>query len=215
MSIFRQQRRFHIQLTVCSEIISIMFEMKNESDAGISGKKKNEDHFKKLDKDRNNKGCEYAILVSLLEKESDYYNCGIVDISHKYPKMYVIRPQFFIPIITLLYNSAMKSVQYKNELAIVKSQQLDITNFEEKLAEFKDGFQRNVELFNKQYQASIDAIDKSMNYLQKTKDSLVKAHNNLRLANNKAQDVTTKKLTHNNPTMQARFREARSLPDGK
>ncbi len=198
-----------------SEIISIMFEMKNESDAGISGKKKNEDHFKKLDKDRNDKGCEYAVLVSLLEKESEYYNCGIVDISHKYPKMYVVRPQFFIPIITLLYNSAMKSVQYKNELAIVRSQQVDITNFENELEAFKGGFQRNVDLFAKQYQASIDAIDKSMDYLQKTKDSLTKAANNLRLANNKAQDVTIKRLTRNNPTMQARFSEIRSLPNGE
>ena len=198
-----------------AEIISIMFEMKNEGDAGISGKKKNEDHFKKLDKDRSDKGCEYAILVSLLEKESEYYNGGIVDVSHKYPKMYVVRPQFFMPIITLLYNSAMKAVEYKNELAIVRSQQVDITNFENELEAFKSGFQRNVDLFAKQYQASIDAIDKSMDYLQKTKDSLTKAANNLRLANNKAQDVTIKRLTRNNPTMQARFSEAKSLPEGE
>lgn len=206
---------FREQTSEGAEIISIMFEMKNEGDSGPSAKKKNEDYLKKLDKDRTEKGCEYAVLVSLLERDSDYYNGGIVDMSHRFPKMYVIRPQFFIPIITLLYNASMKSVEYKNELEIVKSQQEDVTNFENELEAFKNGFQRNVDLFAKQYQASIDAIDKSMDYLQKTKDSLTKAANNLRLANNKAQDVTIKRLTRNNPTMQARFRDSRLISGGE
>lgn len=189
-----------------TEIVSIMFEMKNENDSTAT-KKKNEDFFKELDKDRTEKGCEYAILVSLLEPESELYNSGIVDVGHRYPKMYVIRPQFFIPMITLLRNAAMKSLEYKTELALVRSQNTDITNFEEKLEKFKTGFARNYDLAARQFQEAIDEIDKSINHLQKTKDALLKSGNNLRLANDKAQDVTIKKLTHNNPTMKAKFAE--------
>jgi len=189
-----------------TEIVSIMFEMKNESDTTAT-KKKNEDFFKELDKDRNEKGCEYAILVSLLEPDSELYNTGIVDVSHRYPKMYVIRPQFFLPMITLLRNAAMSSIQYKTELALVRSQNTDITNFEEKLEKFKTGFARNYDLATRQFQDAIDEIDKSISHLQKTKDALLSSGRNLRLANDKAQDVTIKKLTHNNPTMKAKFSE--------
>ena len=189
-----------------TEIVSIMFEMKNENDATAT-KKKNEDFLKELDKDRNDKGCEYAILVSLLEPDSELYNSGIVDVGHRYPKMYVIRPQFFIPMITLLRNAAMKSLEYKTELALVRSQNTDITHFEEKLEKFKTGFARNYELASQQFQDAIDEIDKSINHLQKTKDALLNSSRNLRLANDKAQDVTIKKLTHNNPTMKAKFEE--------
>ena len=189
-----------------NEIVSIMFEMKNESDTTAT-KKKNEDFLKELDKDRNEKGCEYAVLVSLLEPESELYNSGIVDVSHRFPKMYVIRPQFFIPMITLLRNAAMNALQYKAELALVKSQSIDVTNFEEKLETFKDGFARNYELAGKKFQKAIDEIDKSIDHLQKTKDALLGTDRNLRLANDKAQDVTIKKLTRGNPTMKAKFDE--------
>ncbi len=187
-----------------TEIVSIMFEMKNENDETAS-KKKNEDFFKELDKDRNEKGCEYAILVSLLEPENEFYNTGIVDVFHRYPKMYVVRPQFFIQIITLLRNAAMKSLEYKTELALVKAQNIDITNFENDLEQFKSGFSRNYELASKQFQKAVDEIDKSIDHLQKTKEALLKSSNNLRLANDKAQDVTLKKLTKNNPTMKTKF----------
>jgi hypothetical protein len=191
-----------------TEIVSIMFEMKNENDATAS-KKKNEDFLKELDKDRNEKGCEYAVLVSLLEADNELYNGGIVDVSHRYPKMYVIRPQFFIPIITLLRNASMAALAYKSELAIVKAQNIDITTFETELESFKSGFARNYDLASRQFESAIDEIDKSMNHLQKTKDSLLKSVNNLRLANNKAQDVTIKRLTKNNPTMASKFDEVR------
>lgn len=189
-----------------NEIISIMFEMKNEGDE-TSTKKKNEDFLKELDKDRNEKKCEYAVLVSLLEAESEYYNSGIVDVSYKYPKMYVVRPQFFIPIITLLRNAAMSSLQYKAELALVKNQNIDITNFEEKINTFKEGFARNYELASKKFKIAIEEIDKTIDHLQKTKDALLSSDNNLRLANQKAEDLTIKKLTHGNPTMKAKFDE--------
>lgn len=189
-----------------NEIISIMFEMKNESDE-TSTKKKNEDFFKELDKDRTEKRCEYAVLVSLLEAESEYYNIGIVDVSHRHNKMYVVRPQFFIPIITLLRNAAMNSLQYKSELALVKSQNLDITNFEEKLNKFKDGFARNYDLASRKFKDAIDGIDKTIKELQKTKDALLSSENNLRLANEKTEDLTIKKLTHGNPTMKSMFDE--------
>ena len=189
-----------------NEVVSIMFEMKNESDTTAT-KKKNEDFLKELDKDRTEKGCEYAVLVSLLEPESELYNSGIVDVSHRYPKMYIIRPQFFIPMITLLRNAAMNSMEYKTELALVKSQSIDVTNFEEKLEKFKDGFGRNYDLASRKFQTAIDEIDKSINHLQKTKDALLGTDRNLRLANDKAQDVTIKKLTRGNPTMKAKFDE--------
>jgi hypothetical protein len=189
-----------------TEIVSIMFEMKNESDTTAT-KKKNEDFFKELDKDRVAKGCEYAILVSLLEPDSELYNTGIVDVFHRYPKMYVIRPQFFIPIITLLRNAAMKSLEYKTELALVKSQSIDITNFENDLDQFKTGFAKNYDLASRKFQTAIDEIDKSIDHLQKTKDALLGTDRNLRLANDKAQDVTIKKLTRKNPTMAAKFDE--------
>ncbi len=188
-----------------TEIVSIMFEMKNESDT-TSTKKKNEDFLKELDKDRNEKGCEYAVLVSLLEPESELYNSGIVDVFHRYPKMYVIRPQFFLPIITLLRNAAMKSLEYKTELALVKAQNVDITNFENDLETFKSAFARNYDLASRKFQKAIDEIDKSINHLQKTKDALLGTDRNLRLANNKAQDVTIKKLTRKNPTMAEKFK---------
>ena len=187
-----------------NEIISIMFEMKNEGDETAT-KKKNEDFFKELDKDRNEKKCEYAVLVSLLETESEYYNSGIVDVSHKYSKMYVVRPQFFIPIITLLRNAAMNSIQYKAELALVRSQNIDITNFEEKMNNFKDGFARNYDLASRKFKDAIDGIDKTIKELEKTKAALVSSENNLRLANEKTEDLTIKKLTHNNPTMKSKF----------
>lgn len=192
-----------------TEIVSIMFEMKNESDTTAT-KKKNEDFFKELDKDRTEKGCEYAVLVSLLEPDSELYNSGIVDVSYRYPKMYVIRPQFFIPMITLLRNAATNALQYKQELALVKAQNIDVTNFENDLNKFKDAFSRNYDLASRQFQTAIDEIDKSINHLQKTREALLKSDNNLRLANDKAQDVTVKKLTRKNPTMAAKFKEISS-----
>ena len=193
-----------------AEIVSIMFEMKNESDETAS-KKKNEDFLKELDKDRNEKSCEYAVLVSLLEPDSELYNSGIVDVSHRYRKMYVVRPQFFIPIITLLRNAAQNSLKYKTELAMVKAQNIDITNFESDLEAFKTGFARNYELASKKFKTAIDEIDKTIDHLQKTKDALLGSENNLRLANNKADDLTVKKLTKGNPTMAAKFS---ALKDG-
>ncbi|MDP4684446.1 MAG: DUF2130 domain-containing protein [Crocinitomicaceae bacterium] len=193
-----------------NEIISIMFEMKNEADTTAT-KKKNEDFLKELDKDRSEKKCEYAVLVSLLDADSDYYNTGIVDVSYKYPKMYVVRPQFFIAIITLLRNAAMSSLQYKAELALVKSQNIDITNFEDKMNKFKEGFARNYDLASRKFKDAIDGIDKTIRELQKTKEALMSSENNLRLANEKTEDLTIKKLTHNNPTMKAKFDE---LPKG-
>lgn len=187
------------------EIISIMFEMKNENDTTVA-KKKNENFLKELDKDRLEKKCEYAILVSMLEPENELYNSGIVDMFYRYPKMYVIRPQFFISIITLLRNAAMKSLNYKKELALVKSQNVDITNFENDLAQFKDAFGKNYQLASKQFQTAIDEIDKSIDHLQKTKDALLKTARNMRLANDKAQDVTVKRLTRKNPTMADKFK---------
>ena len=191
-----------------TEYISIMFEMKNEADA-TEKKHKNEDFFKKLDEDRKKKGCEYAVLVSLLEQDNELYNNGIVDVSYKYPKMYVIRPQFFMPIITLLVNASKKSLEYKKELAIAKSQSLDITNFENKLIEFKDKFGRNYRLASEKFQAAIDQIDNSIKALQKTKEALLGSENNLRLALDKAEDLTIRKLTYKNPTMKALFEKAR------
>ena len=187
-----------------TEIISIMFEMKNEGEETAT-KKKNDDFLKELDKDRTEKKCEYAVLVSLLESESELYNSGIVDMSYKYPKMYVVRPQFFIPIITLLRNAAMTSLKYKTELALVKSQNIDITNFEDKMNTFKEGFARNYDLASRKFKEAIDEIDKTISHLQKTKDALLSSENNLRLANEKAEDLTIKKLTHGNPTMKAKF----------
>jgi hypothetical protein len=192
-----------------TRIVSIMFEMKNEND-DTEKKKKNEDFFKKLDKDRTDKGCEYAILVSMLETDSDLYNTGIVDVSYKYPKMYVVRPQFFIPIITLLRNAAINSLQYKTELALVKSQQIDVTNFETELELFKTAFARNYDLASRHFQTAIEEIDKSILHLQKTKDALLTTSNNLRLANNKSQDVTVRRLTRNNPTMAAKFEDLKN-----
>jgi hypothetical protein len=189
-----------------TEIVSIMFEMKNESDTTAT-KKRNEDFLKELDKDRTEKGCEYAVLVSLLEPDSELYNSGIVDVFHRYPKMYIIRPQFFLPIITLLRNAAMKSLEYKTELALVKAQNVDITNFENDLDKFKTAFAKNYDLASRKFQTAIDEIDKSIDHLQKTKDALLSTDRNLRLANNKAQDVTIKKLTRRNPTMAVKFDE--------
>ncbi len=188
------------------EILSIMFEMKNENDETAT-KKKNEHFFKELDKDRHEKQCEYAILVSLLEADNELYNTGIVDVSYQYPKMYVVRPQFFIPIITLLRNAAMNSLQYKQELALMRDQHIDITHFEEDLETFKKGFARNYELASKKFQSAIDEIDKTIKSLEKTKAALLSSENNLRLANNKAEDLTVKKLVKNNPTMKQRFEE--------
>jgi len=187
-----------------NEIISIMFEMKNENDE-TSTKKRNEDFFAKLDKDRRDKGCEYAVLVSLLESDNEFYNTGIVDVSYKYEKMYVVRPQFFIPIITLLRNAAMNSMEYKAELNLMRNQNIDITNFEEKINAFKTGFARNYDLASRKFKTAIDEIDKTISHLQKTKDALLSSENNLRLANNKADDLTIKKLTYGNPTMKAKF----------
>ena len=187
-----------------NEIVSIMFEMKNESDT-TSTKRKNEDFLRELDKDREEKGCEYAVLVSLLELDNEFYNTGIVDVFYKYEKMYVIRPQFFIPIITLLRNAAMHSLTYKSELALIREQNIDVTNFESKLEDFKTAFGKNYDLASRKFSTAIDEIDKSINHLQKTKDALLSTANNLRLANNKAQDVTIKRLTRNNPTMAAEF----------
>ena len=190
------------------EYVSIMFEMKNEMETTAT-KHKNEDFFKKLDDDRKAKGCEYAVLVSLLEPDNELYNNGIVDVSYRYPKMYVIRPQFFMPIITLLANAAKKSLEYRKELAIAKSQSLDITNFENKLIEFKDKFGRNYRIASEKFQDAIKEIDKSIAALQKTKDALLGSENNLRLALDKAEDLTIRKLTYRNPTMKALFDEAR------
>lgn len=189
-----------------TEIVSIMFEMKNESD-GTATKHRNEDFLRELDKDRTEKGCEYAVLVSLLEPDSELYNTGIVDVSHRYPKMYVVRPQFFIPIITVLRNAAMNSLTYKAELALVKAQSVDITTFEADLESFKTGFARNYDLASRRFQLAIDEIDKSIDHLQKTKDALLGTDRNLRLANDKAQDVTIKKLIRGNLTMTEKFAE--------
>lgn len=188
------------------EIVSIMFEMKNEMDT-TSTKKKNEDFLKELDKDRREKNCEYAVLVSLLEPENELYNSGIVDMSHKFPKMYVIRPQFFIPIITLLRNAVLNSLQYKQELAVIRSQNIDISNFEESMNDFKEKFARNYEIASKKFKTAIEEIDKTIDHLQKTKEALLSSENNLRLANNKAEDLSIKRLTKNNPTMAAKFAE--------
>jgi hypothetical protein len=189
-----------------NEIISIMFEMKNESDETAT-KKRNEDFLRELDKDRTEKKCEYAVLVTLLETENELYNTGIVDVSHKYPKMYVVRPQFFIPIITLLRNAAMNSLKYKVELALVKSQNIDITNFEDNIIKFKEGFAKNYDLASRRFKTAIEEIDKTIDHLQKTKDALLSSENNLRIANNKADDLTIKRLTRGNPTMSAKFEE--------
>ena len=192
-----------------AEFVSVMFEMKNESDTTAT-KKKNEDFFKELDKDRSEKGCEYAVLVSLLEPDNELYNTGIVDVSHRYPKMYVIRPQFFIPMITLLRNAAQNSLQYKSELARVREQNIDITNFEAELDEFRSGFARNYNLASRKFKTAIEEIDKTIDHLQKTKEALLGSENNLRLANNKADDLTIKKLTRGNPTMAAKFEELKA-----
>lgn len=189
-----------------NEIVSIMFEMKNEADKTAT-KHKNEDFLKELDKDRKEKKCEYAVLVSLLEADNDYYNDGIVDVSHLYDKMYVIRPQFFIPMITLIRNLANKSLEYKKELDVIKNQNIDITHFEENINTFKEGFGRNYRLAAERFQKAIEEIDKTIDHLQKTKEHLLKTNDNLRLANNKAEDLTIKRLTHNNPTMSKMFEE--------
>ncbi|MBK7690368.1 MAG: DUF2130 domain-containing protein [Bacteroidetes bacterium] len=195
-----------------NEIISVMFEMKNEGDETVL-KKKNEDFFKELDKDRREKNCEYAVLVTLLEADNELYNTGIYDVSHKYEKMYVVRPQFFIPIITLLRNAAMNSMKAKAELALVKNQNVDITNFENKINAFKEGFAKNYDLASRQFKTAIDEIDKTIDHLHKTKDALLSSVNNLRLANNKAEDLTIKKLTAGNPTMKAKFSELSNTDD--
>jgi hypothetical protein len=192
-----------------SEIVSIMFEMKNECDTTVT-KKKNEDFLKELDKDRREKGCEYAVLVSLLEPSSELYNVGIVDMLHRFPKMYVVRPQFFVPIITLLRNAAMKSIEYRAELALIKAQHIDITNFENDLDSFKTSFEKNFGLAATKFQKAIDEIDKSIDHLQKTKDALIGTNRNLRLANNKAQDITIKKLVRGNTTMAEKFNRINS-----
>lgn len=194
------------------EYVSIMFEMKNEMDE-TSTKHKNEDFFKKLNADRNAKKCEFAVLVSLLEPDSELYNTGIVDVSHRYPKMYVIRPQFFIPLITLLVQTSKKSLEYKKQLVIAQSQSVDVTKFEQQLLDFKDKFGRNYRLASEKFQTAIEEIDKSIQHLQKIKDALIGSENNLRLANDKAEELTIKKLTRNNPTMKAKFEEARILDE--
>lgn len=191
-----------------NEIISIMFEMKNEADDSVN-RKTNESHFKKLDADRKKKNCEYAVLVSLLEPENELYNAGITDVSYRFEKMYVIRPQFFIPIITLLRNAALSSLQYRKELALVRQQNIDVTNFEDQLADFKDKFGRNYRIASQKFQKAIEEIDKSIDHLQKIKDNLIGSENQLRLANDKAEDLTVKKLTRKNPTMKALLDEAR------
>ena len=187
-----------------TEIVSIMFEMKNEADE-TSTKHKNEDFFKELDKDRKEKKCEYAVLVSLLEIDNEYYNTGIIDVSHRYDKMYVIRPQFFIPLITLIRGLAMNSLKYKKELQIIENQNIDISHFEENMNAFKEGFSRNYRLASEKFKKAIDEIDKTIDHLQKTKEALLSSENNLRLANNKAEDLTIKKLTHNSETMREMF----------
>lgn len=188
------------------EFISIMFEMKNEMDETAT-KKKNEDFLKELDKDRREKNCEYAVLVSLLEPDSELYNSGIVDMSHRYPKMYVIRPQFFIPMITILRNAAQNALQYRQELAVIRSQNIDISRFEDDMNDFKEKFSRNFRIASERFQKAIDEIDKTIDHLQKTKEALLSSENNLRLANNKAEDLTIKRLTRNNPTMKAKFEQ--------
>ena len=193
-----------------TEIVSIMFEMKNEADTTAT-KKRNEDFLKELDKDRNEKGCEYAVLVSLLESDSDLYNTGIVDMGYRYPKMYVVRPQFFIPMITLLRNAATNALKYKQELALIKEQNIDITHFEENLENFKDAFSKNYDIASRKFQTAVAEIDKSIDHLQKTKDALLSSDRQLRLANDKAQDVTIKKLTRNNETMTQKFKELGDL----
>ena len=205
--IFREENEAGI------EVVSIMFEMKNESDTTAT-RHKNEDFFKELDKDRAEKKCEYAVLVTLLEPENELYNSGIVDVSHRYPKMYVVRPQFFIPMITLLRNAALNSLKYKTELELVKTQNIDITNFENQLDAFKDGFARNYDLASRRFHTAIEEIDKAIDRLQKVKDALLGSERNLRLANNKAQDVTVKKLTRRNPTMAAKFAELEAARSG-
>ena len=197
-----------------NEIVSIMFEMKNENDTTAT-KHKNEDFFKKLDSDRKKKGCEYAVLVTLLEPESELYNTGIVDVSYRYEKMYVIRPQFFIPMITLLRNAAMSALVYKQELELVRQQNIDVTEFEEKLLGFQEGFNRNYDLASRKFQTAIDEIDTTIKHLQKVKDNLISSENNLRLANDKAQGLTIRKLTRNNPTMKAAFAEAREAREAR
>ncbi|MBU4537605.1 MAG: DUF2130 domain-containing protein [Weeksellaceae bacterium] len=192
-----------------NEIISIMFEMKNEGDETAT-KKRNEDFIKELDKDRTEKKCEYAVLVTLLEAENELYNGGIVDVSHKYNKMYIVRPQFFIPIITLLRNAALNSMKFKAELNLIKNQNVDITNFEDNINKFKEGFAKNYELASRKFKTAIDEIDKTIDHLQKTKDALLSSENNLRLANNKAEDLTIKKLTRGNPTMTAKFEDLKN-----
>ena len=193
-----------------NEIISIMFEMKNEMDT-TSTKHKNEDFFKELDKDRKEKGCEYAVMVSLLESDSELYNAGIVDVSYKYDKMYVVRPQCFIPMITLLRNAAMNALMYKQELAEIRNQDIDITNFEDSLLKFKDDFGRNYELAHSHFDKAIDEIDKTIQHLEKVKKELLGSDNQLRIANNKVEDVSVKRLTKNNPTMQAKFEELKKV----
>lgn len=197
-----------------NELLSIMFEMKNENDETAT-KHKNEHFFKELDKDRNEKKCEYAVLVSLLEADSTLYNDGIVDRSHLYPKMYVIRPQFFIPIITILRSAAMNAAQYKSELALVRAQNIDITHFEENIENFKEGFARNYNLASQKFKKAIEEIDKTIDHLQKTKENLLSSENNLRLANNKAEDLTIKRLTRGNPTMAEKFAELGSQTTDK
>ena len=192
-----------------NEVVSIMFEMKNEGDETAT-KHKNEDFLRELDKDRAEKKCEYAVLVTLLEAENELYNAGIVDVSHRFPKMYVIRPQFFIPMITLLRNAALNALQYKAELALVKNQNIDITNFEDNVNKFKEGFAKNYEMASRKFKTAIDEIDKTIDHLQKTKEALLSSENNLRLANNKADDLTIKRLTRGNPTMTAKFADLNS-----
>lgn len=193
------------------ELLSIMFEMKNEADQTAT-KKRNEDFLKELDKDRREKNCEYAVLVSLLESDNEYYNTGIVDMSHRYPKMYVIRPQFFIPMITILRNASMNSLAVKKELALVKEQHLDISKFEDDMNDFKEKFSRNYRIASDKFKVAIQEIDKTIDHLMKTKEALLSSENNLRLANSKAEDLSIKKLTRNNPTMAAKFAE---LKDNK
>ena len=197
-----------------NEIVSIMFEMKNEADTTAT-KHKNEDFFKELDKDRKEKKCEYAVLVTLLEADNDYYNDGIVDVSHLYDKMYVIRPQFFIPLITLIRNLANKSLEYKKELEIIKNQNIDITHFEENINAFKEGFGRNYRLASERFAKAIEEIDKTIDHLQKTKEHLLKTDDNLRLANNKAEDLSIKKLAHNNPTVTKLFEDLKTKQEEK
>ena len=200
------------------EFISIMFEMKNEMDTTAT-KHKNEDFFKELDKDRKEKKCEYAVLVSLLESDNELYNGGIVDVSYRYPKMYVIRPQFFIPLISILRNAALNSLEYRNQIAVMQNQNIDISNFEEEMNKFKEGFGRNYRLASEKFKKAIDEIDQTIKHLEKTKEALLSSENNLRLANNKAEDLTIKKLTRKNPTMQAMFAELeaekKELPSGE